>query len=601
MCGLIVAWNPAGLAHAPLAKGLADLHHRGPDAQATVWRDSHRLYFGHARLKIIDVSDGANQPFISPCERWAIVFNGEIYNYLTLRSEIGDRWQWRTRGDTEVLMAAWSLWGPACLDKLVGMFAFAIHDMQTNELSLVRDRFGIKPLYRAKVGEAFFFASEITPLLRFLPNIQADNSTILTYLQNGLYDHGEHTFFSGVQSVSPASLETINLKTGVVSVRQWYSLAKHIPDLSGASESELLDRTEVLIDQAIQSHLISDVSVGLNVSGGVDSSMLVRATLAELGHAHLFTQNYKGYSELAWVNEISEGGTLHVANLDLNCINGYLPKTVRSQAEPFGGVVVCGYNALYELACHEDVTVLLDGNGVDEVFLGYKRYHQIYVASATSHSERERMAADFEAFWGERPKAIIAGASIDGTDGLRPQAITTQLSTCSPHVETLQAEFFSPVRQAAADDLLRAKIPRGLRFNDRVSMAHSRELRVPFLDHRLVEFGFGIPEKFLFDAKGSKLLFRKLLAKRASDNIAFAAKRSVQSPQREWLANGWHGLVEEILSSDSFRSRGWIDPDQARREYEAYLRGSQENSFFIWQWLNLELWARSFLDGTVSN
>lgn len=597
MCGLIAAWNPAGLDSAFLARALGDLRHRGPEAQADIWRDNHRLHLAHARLKIIDTSDGANQPFVSPCERWVMVYNGEIYNYRELREEIGDRWPWRTRGDTEVLMAAWSLWGAACLDKLVGMFAFAIHDAQRDELTLVRDRFGIKPLYRVKVGEAYFFASEIPPLLRFLPSIQADNSTILTYLQDGLYDHGIHTFFSGVESVAPASLETVNLKTGALSQRQWYSLADHIPDLSGVSESELLDRTEDLIVQAVRSNLVSDVAVGLNVSGGVDSSMLVRTTLAELGHAHLFTQDYEGYSELPWVNEISEGGTLHVASLDLNRINGYLPQTVRSQAEPFGGTFVCGYNALYELARQEDVTVLLDGNGVDEVFLGYKRYHQIYVASATSPSERERLAADFETFWGERPKLVRPGASIDGTDGLRPQAMTAQLRACVPHVEAMKVEFSSPVRQAAADDLLRAKIPRGLRFNDRVSMAHSRELRVPFLDHRLVEFGFGIPEKFLFGAQGSKLLFRKLLAKRAPATVAFSAKRSVQSPQREWLASGWRELVAQTLASESFRSRGWVDPDRARGEYEAYLRGSQENSFYIWQWLNLELWARRFLDG----
>lgn len=601
MCGLIVAWDPAGLTDAALKAALADLRHRGPDAQATVWRDNHRLYLGHARLKIIDTSDGANQPFVSPCERWAMVFNGEIYNYLELRDEIGDRWSWRTRGDTEVLMAAWSLWGAACLDKLVGMFAFAIHDSQQGELTLVRDRFGIKPLYRVKVGEAFFFASEIPPLLRFLPNIQADNSTVLTYLQDGLYDHGVHTFFSGVESVAPASLETVNLKTGVVSARQWYSLVEHIPDLSGASESELLDRTEELIVQAVRSHLVSDVAVGLNVSGGVDSSMLVQTTLAELGHAHLFTQDYEGYSELPWVKEVSQGGTLHVANLNLQKINAYLPQTVKSQAEPFGGVTVCGYNALYKMAQKEDVTVLLDGNGVDEVFLGYKRYHQIYVASAASPVERELLANDFETFWKERPKEVRAGASIDGTDGLCPQAMTVQLRACTSHVGTSQSRFSSPVRQAAADDLLRTKIPRGLRFNDRVSMAYSRELRVPFLDHRLVEFGFGIPEKFLFGAQGSKLLFRKLLAKRASGGVAFSVKRSVQSPQREWLANGWQELVREVLGSKSFLEREWVDPKKARQAYELYLSGKQENSFFIWQWVNLELWARTFLDRNVAS
>lgn len=601
MCGLIAAWNPAGLDSALLARALGDLHHRGPDAQAIVWRDNHRLHLGHARLKIIDTSDGANQPFVSPCERWAMVFNGEIYNYLALRDEIGERWPWRTRGDTEVLMAAWSLWGAACLDKLVGMFAFAIHDAQLGELTLVRDRFGIKPLYRIKVGEAFFFASEIPPLLRFLPNVQADNSTVLTYLQDGLYDHGVHTFFSGVESVAPAHLETVNLKTGAVSARQWYSLAWHIPDLSGASESELLDRTEELIVQAVRSHLVSDVAVGLNVSGGVDSSMLVRTTLAELGHAHLFTQDYESYSELPWVKEVSQGGTLHVANLNLQRINDYLPQTVKSQAEPFGGVTVCGYNALYQMAQDEGVTVLLDGNGVDEVFLGYKRYHQIYVASAASPLERKRRSADFETFWEEPPKDVRAGASIDGTDGLCPQAITAQLRSFASRARSLQTKFSSPVRQAAADDLLRAKIPRGLRFNDRVSMAHSRELRVPFLDHRLVEFGFGIPEEFLFGAQGSKLLFRKLLARRASGAVAFSAKRSVQSPQREWLANGWQGLVREVLRSKSFLERGWVDPHKAQQAYELYLSGKQENSFFIWQWINLELWARTFLDGRADS
>ncbi len=420
---------------------------------------------------------------------------------------------------------------------------------------------------------------------------------MLAYLQDGLYDHSVHTFFSGVESVAPSSLETVNLKTGAVSARQWYSLAEHIPDLSGASESELLDRTEELIVQAVRSHLVSDVAVGLNVSGGVDSSMLVRTTLAELGHAHLFTQDYEGYSELPWVKEVSQGGTLHVANLNLQKINAYLPQTVKSQAEPFGGVTVCGYNALYKMAQKEDVTVLLDGNGVDEVFLGYKRYHQIYVASAASPVERQLLTNDFEAFWKERPKEVRAGASIDGTDGLCPQAMTVELRACTPHVGTSQSRFSSPVRQAAADDLLRTKIPRGLRFNDRVSMAHSRELRVPFLDHRLVEFGFGIPEKFLFGAQGSKLLFRKLLAKRASAAVAFSAKRSVQSPQREWLAQGWRGLVSEVLSSESFLERGWVDPSKARRAYQAYLSGEQENSFFIWQWVNLELWARAFLDG----
>jgi len=597
VCGVIAAWDPAGLAEAPLTAALADLHHRGPEAQAALWREDRRVHLAHARLKIIDTSDGANQPFVSACGRWALVYNGEIYNYRELREEIGDRWPWRTRSDTEVLLAAWSLWGSACLDKLVGMFVFVMHDAQLHTLTVVRDRFGIKPIYQVKQGSMRVFASEIPPLLRFLPRAQADNSTILTYLQHGLYDHGVQTFFAGVEALEAGTLTEIDLRTGVEQRRRWYRLADHVPDLSGASEGELLERTEQLVMQAVHSNLVADVAVGLNVSGGVDSSMLVRATLAELGHAHLFTQDYEGYSELPWVREIAEGGTLHVANLDLPQIDGYLSSTVRSQAEPFGGVTVCGYNALYELARQQDVTVLLDGNGVDEVFLGYKRYHQLHVANAPVGAERERAARDFQLFWGEPPRVVRDGASIDGTDGLCPEAMTEQLQRSNAYLKPADPDFASPVRRAAADDLLRAKIPRGLRFNDRVSMAHSRELRVPFLDHRLVEFGFGIPEKFLFGAQGSKLLFRKMLARHVSASVAFAAKRSVQSPQREWLAGGWRSLMENILASESFRARGWVDADKASHAYQAYLSGKQENSFFLWQWLNLELWARSFLDG----
>jgi len=596
MCGLIVAWDPAGLSDAPLAAALADLRHRGPDAQASLWREDHRLHLAHARLKIIDTSDGANQPFVSPCGRWAIAYNGEIYNFRELREEMADRWPWRTHGDTEVLMAAWSLWGEACLTRFVGMFAFAIHDAIGHTLTLVRDRFGIKPLYHVAIGPRRVFASEIPPLLRFRPS-EADESTIRTYLELGLYDHSTHTFFKDVRSLESGTLMRIDLRSGGEASRRWYSLAEHVPDLSGASEEELTDRAEALVLRAVSSHLVADVEVGLNVSGGVDSSMLVRATVEALGHAHLFTQDYEGYSELPWVREIADGGTLHVARLDLGAISAYLKETVRSQAEPFGGVFVCGYKALYEVATKENVTVLLDGNGVDEAFLGYKRYHQIHVATASDAAIRDIRAREFAEFWGQAPAPVAAGASIDGTEGLRPEVVSSSLMSAELlDLTGRDGGFDDPVRQAAAEDLLYAKIPRGLRFNDRVSMAHSRELRVPYLDHRLVEFAFGIPTSLLLNRNGGKALFRDILARRAPASVAYARKRSVQSPQREWLAEGWRAMVESILTSERFAARGWVDADRARHAYAEYLSGARDNSFFVWQWVNLELWAREYLD-----
>lgn len=601
MCGLMAAWDPNGLDGAPLSEALADLRHRGPDAQATVWRDDRRLHLAHTRLKIIDVSDAANQPFVSVCGRWALIFNGEIYNFRELRQQIGDQWRWRTRSDSEVLLAAWSVWDRQCLDKLVGMFAFAIHDAESQRLTLARDRFGIKPLYHAAIGQRHVFASEIPPLLRFLPAVVPDHSTIRTYLELGLYDHGRETFFKEVEAIEPGCLAEVDLRDGSFHTDRWYDLFDHVTDVSGISDAELADHSDVLLKEAVRSHLIADVGVGLNVSGGVDSSMLVRTTVAELGHAHLFTQDYEGYSELPWVHEVSHGGTLHVAQLDLPRIQGYLPGTVKSEAEPFGGVFVCGYNALYEMARDEDITVLLDGNGLDEIFLGYKRYHQLHVANAPSPMEQARRAEQFESAWGEKPRRVSPGSSIDGTHGLCPGPIAPSLRQWDLRPVPSCGDCAEPVREAAAADLLRTKIPRNMRFNDRVSMAHSRELRVPFLDHRLVEFAFGIPVDRLLTARGGKAPLRDLLARRAPKSLAYAAKRSVQSPQREWLAGPWRPLVESVLRSDTFAARGWIDPVAALDTYDRYRRGSQENSFFLWQWLNLELWARCYLDRSVES
>lgn len=208
------------------------------------------------------------------------------------------------------------------------MFAFVLLDATTNNLTIVRDRFGIKPLYYIKGVGQWYFSSEIPPLLRFKRNIQENKSTIRTYLELGLYDHSESTFFEGINSLQPGSMLELDVTSGKATFSKWYELSKHIPDYSGASTQELTDLCESMILQAVSSHLVADVAVGLNVSGGTDSAMLIRASLARLGYAHLFAQDYEGYSELPWITEISKGGTLHVSKLDLEQITDYLARTV---------------------------------------------------------------------------------------------------------------------------------------------------------------------------------------------------------------------------------------------------------------------------------
>lgn len=318
---------------------------------------------------------------------------------------------------------------------------------------------------------------------------------------------------------------------------------------------------------------------------------------------HLFTQDYEApYSEAPFVREVAGPSPLHLVSLSSDEIRARLGHAVQREGEPFGGVTVVGYDALYEMADREGVTVLLDGNGVDEAFLGYQRYHADYVSVAASEAQWQERGAAYRAFWSVEPpgraRGNAAGRSIDGSVGVAPEAIGAGLVRRGALIERrdVGGAGLDSIKAAALRDMTSEKIPRGLRFNDRMSMGRSKELRVPFLDHRVVEFGFGVPTQHLLGAGGSKALFRKIAERWIPPALARAAKRSVQSPQREWLRGPWAGLVREIIGSRSFSERGWVDPTRAQQLFEQFCDGHGTNSFFIWQWLNLELWAREHLD-----
>ncbi len=575
MCGLLAIFRPGGVDPDEPNRLLQLLKHRGPDSDAIWFSDDHRLAFGHTRLKIIDLSDDANQPMLSPDGRWSLIYNGEIVNYRELRARYRGPWRFRSQGDTEMLLAGLAESGMAALDDCVGMFAFALYDRDRSRVHFVRDRFGIKPLYWTRLADGgVAVASEIPPLLMLHPRRLADEDTIRTYLETGLYDTGARTFFSNVYAIEPGCVAELDLNTGNFAERRWYHLDKNISDFSNASEQELIERGASLVESAIRDHLIADVRVGLNVSGGVDSSVLVRVGSPSVADLHVFTQDFEPpYSEASWVRKVADGTHLHLCTLTREDVEAKIDWTVRRQAEPFGGVTVVAYDEIYKAAKAEGVTVLLDGNGVDECFLGYSKYTMN----------------------GGKP---AQGRAIDGSQAVAPVAIADRLKREASLLPppTHGAAFDEPVKAAAALDLLATKIPRGLRFNDRMSMGRSRELRIPYLDHRLVEFGFSVPTRYLLQDGHTKSLFRKIARRWIPAQVADAEKRSVQSPQREWLANGWRPLVQEVLEGDSFAARGWVDPRRAQTIYDDYIKGSRDNSFFVWQWLNLEYWARAFLD-----
>jgi len=572
MCGILGSYEPSGVDRARCRIALEGLAHRGPDNGGEWSEPNETLYLGHRRLKILDLSDGANQPMMCPQGRYVLIYNGEIVNFREVRRNVSRDWSWKTDGDTEVLLARFTEIGLAAFDECVGMFACAIYDRKIRKLHLVRDRFGIKPLYFTRtVKGGLAFASEITVLLGFRDSVRPDEDIVRTYLETGLYDHSSRTFFDGVHSLKAGWRIELNLVTGAQKEIPWYRIEDHVEDHTGKSESELIEETMWQIDRAVTEHLTADVPVGLNVSGGVDSSALLAISRSRINDIEVFSQDYEApYSEAKWVDQVCGDTRLHRIDLNWEKIDRMLEETVRVQAEPFGGVTVVGYYYLYQEMRNAGVVVALDGNGVDECFLGYNKY--------------------LKSLPGE-------GEAIDGTLGTRAKTICDRLLKRTNRISVPQVIISDdPAKSRGVADLCYSKIPRGLRFNDRMSMQASRELRVPFLDNRLVEFALGIPTHFLLNNGQGKSLFRKAVARVCGEELAFAPKRSVQSPQREWLGKEWGNKVSEVISSTSFAGRGWVDPKEAKALFEEFRSRGGDNSFFVWQWFNLELWARESFD-----
>ena len=229
MCGILAGFTTKGRAAQRFSPLIKKLEHRGPDAKDGFSGFNDNLFLAHTRLKILDLSDHANQPLKSPCGRYTLIYNGEIYNYIELRNKLSKYWEWKTNSDTEVILAAWTIWGANSLHQLNGMFAFAIFDSRLKKITLVRDRFGIKPLYYSKNADGWIIASEIQPILSFYnQRNEANKSAIRTYLEKGLYDHSKNTFFSNVYSLEPGSLINIDLVKSTWEFGKWYNLVSNI-------------------------------------------------------------------------------------------------------------------------------------------------------------------------------------------------------------------------------------------------------------------------------------------------------------------------------------------------------------------------------------
>lgn len=585
--------------------------HRGPDGRG-IYIDKRRLVgLGHNRLSIIDLSTAGHQPMSNYDSTLWIVFNGEIYNYLELRAELSD-YPYRSLTDTEVILAAYERWEKRCVDHFIGMFAFAIWDARRQRLFCARDRLGIKPFHYAWHNVCFLFASEIKAILGAgLPTVP-NLSMWATYLTHGYYDHSVETFFEGVCSLAPGHMLT--LEGGRLSVCSYWDLPTVAANPLTLTEDEATAQLCCLFGDAVKLRLRSDVSLGVNLSGGLDSASLIVTVdrlLKSHGEVQTFTASFSDplYDEQEFADVVVRETCWmpHVQRLSANEVWNIAWESIWYQEAPYGGIATLAYHHMHRLARECGVIVLLEGQGVDEMLAGYSYFRPAYyldlLESGCGQELRRELRADLanNHQWLESIRHLRAGEGTnvyqDGTSYLQPQCVSDDVRALAGDPPEFPRPFRDRLTNALYQDLRYTKLPRVLRMNDRLSMAFGCELREPYLDHRLVEFLFRLPGRQKIRLGQSKFLLRHAMAGNLPDCVRLASKRGVVTPQREWLRTTLRSQMEEIIHSRSFAERGLFDVREVQAAYRRFNAGQGQNSFFVWQWANTELWFRRFVDG----
>jgi asparagine synthase (glutamine-hydrolysing) len=572
MCGVVCEVADGAVDAERLSRALATLAPRGPDDAGTWCSPERDVWLGHRRLSIIDLSAAGRQPMAFADGRYQIVYNGEIYNYLELRAELAGDHGFRTASDTEVLLAAYAKWGAACLPKLRGMFAFAIWDSERRELFAARDRFGVKPLYWHATAGGVVLASEIKALHAWGVERAPDEATWASYLATGVYDDGDATFWRGIATL-PAGCVLRWSRDERARVTRWYDAAAEAGAPDTRTTAAVAEELEALLVEAVALRFRSDVPVGLCLSGGLDSALLLAVTRRLHGrdariHTFTFFTGDPAYDELPWVEAALEGGSQpsHFARLDAAEVPELARRVQGAQDEPFGGIPTLGMAKVHALARECGVTVLLDGNGMDEGWAGYEYYAR---------------AAEIDARVGP-----VQGSR---SGAVRPECLDPQLAALARSRPAMRASG-DAVRDLQVRDLVAAKIPRSMRFADRVSMMESRELREPWLDHRLVELGLRQPAFHKLRDGAGKWLVRDVARRLLPAELREAPKRAVQTPQREWLRGPLAGWARELVDAAlAGPARGWFVPEAVERAWQDFAAGHWDNSFPIWQWISVGL------------
>jgi asparagine synthase (glutamine-hydrolysing) len=652
VCGIFGVWHRdrAAIDPSALEQAARRLAHRGPDDSGYWLLDTHSRHawsagdadsrpelglpalsavgsagadfaLAHRRLSILDPSPAGHQPMQTPDGRHVIAFNGEIYNYLELRKELeAEGIRFRSTSDTEVLLHALAHWGARVLPRLVGMFAFAWIDVGKRELHLVRDFFGIKPLFYASSERGLAFASEVGPLLE-LPFVsrRADPQHCFDYVRFGLTDHDEGSLFADLHQLAPAHHLRIPLDGRTPDAPRRYWALDPEPQ-QGLTMAAAAARVRELFLENVALHLRSDVPVGAALSGGIDSSAIVacmrhlRGNALDL-HGFSFIASDPEVSEEAWVDRVGEAtaAQVHKVRLGEEDLRADLDRLITAQGEPFGSTSIHAQHRVFQLARERGVFVLLDGQGADELLGGYRSYLSARLATLLRRGR-----------WVAAARFLRAAQALPGSEGARllfraggvllparfkalaRAAIGESVAPswldgqwCERHGVRLDPPGLGQgpdhLRGLLRETFFHTSLPGLLRYEDRNSMCFSVESRVPFLTPALVQFCLSLPEDQIISRQAlTKAVFRRAMRGLVPDAILERRdKIGFQTPETRWLRS-LRPWVEETLQGELASSIPLLRLQDVRSACAEALDGPSPFGFQVWRWLNLVRWSERF-------
>ncbi|MFH1913875.1 MAG: asparagine synthase (glutamine-hydrolyzing) [Pseudomonadota bacterium] len=629
MCGICGIWKPGSNAEAlirSVGEMNAPLAHRGPD-DSGLWHDPKAgVGFGHRRLSILDLSPLGHQPMISESGRYVLTYNGEVYNYRELRSELESLGHaFRGGSDTEVMLAAFTQWGlEQSVERFVGMFAFALWDSQDRRLHLVRDRLGIKPLYYGHTPQGLAFSSELKSFRSLLGHGPAIDINALSLFFRFNYVPTPFSIYEGISKLPPGSIASFFKADAAPAISRYWSA--HEVWRKGAeapfqgSAQDAARTLEALLEQSVRLRMLADVPVGAFLSGGVDSTVVTALMQRHSSRpVKTFTIGFKG-SEL---NEADFARTV-AAHLGTDHTEHYLspkelletiPDIPRYWDEPFADPSQVPTFCISRLA-RQQVTVALSGDGGDELFAGYSRYFNTNMWAKTSRVPRSvrSLAARLRKLL---PARIFKASghhvfklhwrldllACESFGQFYRDAMSHQL-----HPEDLVLNGTDPatqytdpgslvsggeVRQMAFWDLT-GYLPDGILTKlDRASMAVSLECRVPFLDHRVVEFAARLPEAMQTDERGGKSVLRQVLNGLVPRPLIDRPKAGFDMPIDTWLRHELRDWAESLISENRLRSEGMLNPKTVRGIWDDHIHDRVSRPYALWGILMFQAWLHS--------